>query len=111
LQSEGIRYAYSFCPNVFEKRSNSQDESHLNMDASEMVAAVAERRRRSREIVQSEGQISYDAMDPLQGTSATFFNDPCHLNQEGVDRSMQDLAQRIPEWLGRPLSNEAHGGN
>jgi hypothetical protein len=102
LRSEGIRYAYSFCPNVLEKRSRSREESRVAMDVSEKAPEIAERRRRSSEIVLSQAQISYNAMEPLQQADEALFNDPCHLNQEGVDRSMKDLALRIPEWLRRP---------
>jgi hypothetical protein len=102
LARAGIRYASSFCPNVAEKRPRSLEEERQDVDLGALALRVAERRRRGSAIVRAAGQISYDAMESLNGTTATLFVDLCHLNDEGADRAARDLARRVPEWLHTP---------
>jgi hypothetical protein len=102
LARAGIRYASSFCPNVAEKHPRSPEEERQEVDLGALALRVAERRRRGSAIVRAAGQISYDAMESLNGTADTLFVDLCHLNDEGADRAARDLARRVPEWLRAP---------
>ena len=102
LAREGIRYASSFCPNVAEKHPRSLQEERQDVDLGALELRVAERRRLGSAIVRTAGQISYDAMESLNGTTDTLFVDLCHLNDEGADRAAKDLAKRVPEWLRAP---------
>jgi hypothetical protein len=106
LRQEGIRFAYSFCPNVAEKAPRSVDEERYARGFSGLADRVAERRRLSEQILREEGQIPYDVMESLNGAAESLFVDLCHLNDRGADQAARDLAARIPGWLARPVPRE-----
>src|SRR5262249_12549850 len=92
LRQSGIRYAYSFCPNIHEMPDHNPAE--------EKSASAPERRRLARAIVESEGQISFDVMEPLRAyRSKDIFVDHCHFNARGVRILAHALAGWIDQWL------------
>ncbi len=100
LASLGIPYVFGFCPNTVEREHMTPEERGvLNESQVALKQAILERRIISDHILQEEGQLVYNPMEPLEHLDEPAFFDQCHLYAKSTNVLAEDMAEHVQEWL------------
>ncbi len=107
LKLLGIRYAFAFCPTVFELEHPSPSDQAWQKGGTELASGgegsretvVKQRRVELREIVERQQQRSFPVMEWMQDFSGDLFVDECHLTAGATEQLAERLAREIPRWI------------